>query len=156
MAMNQVLDAVVKLGCTNIDTADVYRDAEDLIGKWYVLALPCNKLHIHRSLYRFSRSPEKRSSIFLATKFGIRGYPTTVYVDGRPEYVREAFEKSLARLQTSYVDLYYLHRCAPIQVNSTRARSLRGAITTSALTEGRRLRYTPYYLLIGHGTDSVS
>ncbi|KZV63970.1 Aldo/keto reductase [Peniophora sp. CONT] len=88
----EVLDAVVKFGCTNVDTADAYRDAEDLIGKW------------------FARSPEKRSSIFLATKFGIRGYPSAVYVDGRPEYVREALEKSLARLQTSYVDLYYLHR----------------------------------------------
>ncbi|VDC04725.1 unnamed protein product [Peniophora sp. CBMAI 1063] len=88
----EVLDTAVKLGCTNIDTADVYRDAEDLIGKW------------------FARSPEIRSSIFLATKFGIRHYPDAIKVDGRPEYVREAIEKSLARLQTSYVDLYYLHR----------------------------------------------
>jgi aryl-alcohol dehydrogenase-like predicted oxidoreductase len=29
-----VLDAAYAAGCRNWDTADVYRDAEDLIGKW--------------------------------------------------------------------------------------------------------------------------
>jgi aryl-alcohol dehydrogenase-like predicted oxidoreductase len=31
----QVLDAVYEQGCTFWDTADVYMDSEDLIGKWY-------------------------------------------------------------------------------------------------------------------------
>lgn len=30
----QVLDAVYNSGCTLWDTADVYKDSEDLIGKW--------------------------------------------------------------------------------------------------------------------------
>jgi aryl-alcohol dehydrogenase-like predicted oxidoreductase len=29
-----ILDAAHAAGCRNWDTADVYRDAEDLIGKW--------------------------------------------------------------------------------------------------------------------------
>ena len=30
-----------------------------------------------------------------------------------PEYVREAFDKSLSKLGVDYVDLYYLHRADP-------------------------------------------
>ena len=34
-------------------------------------------------------------------------------VDGSPAYVKKAVEESLARLQTDYIDLYYLHRLDP-------------------------------------------
>lgn len=58
----------------------------------------------------------KRKEITLATKFGIvrdpenplkRGY------NGRPEYVKSSCEESLKRLNTDYIDLYYLHRVDP-------------------------------------------
>lgn len=53
--------------------------------------------------------------IFLSTKFGVRGTegqtgPRGVKVDSRPEYAKEAIEKSLKRLGLPYVDLYYCHR----------------------------------------------
>jgi aryl-alcohol dehydrogenase-like predicted oxidoreductase len=32
-----VLDAAYEQGCTHWDTADVYGDSEELIGKWYAL-----------------------------------------------------------------------------------------------------------------------
>ena len=35
----QVLDAALEEGCTFWDSADVYGDNEDLIGKWCVLAI---------------------------------------------------------------------------------------------------------------------
>jgi aryl-alcohol dehydrogenase-like predicted oxidoreductase len=58
----------------------------------------------------------KRSAVVLATKFGnLRGQPWAAghEVEGKPEYVFWACEKSLRRLQTDYIDLYYLHRVDP-------------------------------------------
>lgn len=58
----------------------------------------------------------KRSGIVLATKFGnLRGQPWAGnrQVDGRPEYVGVACDASLRRLNTDYIDLYYLHRVDP-------------------------------------------
>lgn len=87
------------LGINFIDTADSYGDGhnENLIGR--VLA--------HR-----------RDSFVLASKTGWvkRIGPDgqeVVGVDGRPDRIRSACEKSLARLQTDVIDLYYLHRVDP-------------------------------------------
>ena len=60
----------------------------------------------------------KRSQVVLTSKFGnLRGQPWPWAkgrdVDGRPEYVTKACEASLRRLQTDYLDLYYLHRVDP-------------------------------------------
>ncbi|KAI9005811.1 aldo/keto reductase [Phycomyces nitens] len=56
-----------------------------------------------------------REKIFLATKFGFlrteKGEMTGI--SGKPEYVREAFEKSQKRLGVDVVDLYYQHRVDP-------------------------------------------
>ena len=60
-------------------------------------------------LHRFKKTG-KRDEIFLATKFGLaHGEPDKV-AKADPEYVHEAFNKSLSRLGVDYVDLYYLHR----------------------------------------------
>jgi aryl-alcohol dehydrogenase-like predicted oxidoreductase len=61
---------------------------------------------------------KNRDKIFLATKFAARdsipGDPTSPpRIDNSPEWVREAVELSLKRLETDYIDLYYLHRYAP-------------------------------------------
>ena len=55
-----------------------------------------------------------RGDYVIASKFGnlgLLGDPR--FADGRPEYVREACEKSLTRLQTDWIDLYYIHRIDP-------------------------------------------
>ena len=52
-----------------------------------------------------------RHEYVIASKFGnlgLLGDPR--FADGRPEYVREACDKSLRRLQTEVIDLYYIHR----------------------------------------------
>ncbi|KAI0074186.1 Aldo/keto reductase [Panus rudis PR-1116 ss-1] len=90
----KVLDAAYELGCTNWDTADVYGDNEELIGKWF-------------------KRTGKRDEIFLATKFGIVARPDKL-VDGSPGYVKQACEKSLKRLGVDHIDLYYLHRPDPL------------------------------------------
>ncbi|ETI23801.1 hypothetical protein G647_05607 [Cladophialophora carrionii CBS 160.54] len=88
-----VLDRAHAVGEWFWDTADVYFDSEDIIGKW------------------FKQNPEKRKDIFLATKFGLQ-YTADFKQSERsdPEYVREACEKSLKRLGIETIDLYYCHR----------------------------------------------
>ena len=58
----------------------------------------------------------KRGEVVLTTKFGnLRGQPWADgrEVEGKPEYVSWACENSLRRLETDYIDLYYLHRVDP-------------------------------------------
>lgn len=92
-----VLDRAWTLGATNWDSADMYGDSEDLVGKW------------------FARHPTRRSDIFLATKFGLRPGQKPdgtwgITVDSSPAYCRQQCENSLRRLGTDYIDLYYIHR----------------------------------------------
>ncbi|HTZ34720.1 MAG TPA: aldo/keto reductase [Stellaceae bacterium] len=52
-----------------------------------------------------------RDDYAIASKFGnvqLQGGPR--FADGRPDYVRECCDKSLARLKTECIDLYYIHR----------------------------------------------
>jgi aryl-alcohol dehydrogenase-like predicted oxidoreductase len=52
-----------------------------------------------------------RDDYVIASKFGnigLQGGPR--FADGRPEYVKECCDKSLARLKTDAIDLYYIHR----------------------------------------------
>jgi aryl-alcohol dehydrogenase-like predicted oxidoreductase len=59
---------------------------------------------------RFKRTG-KRNEIFLASKFGVTFNPEIgVYSRGDPEYVKEAANRSLARLGVDTIDLYYVHR----------------------------------------------
>ena len=86
------LHRAIELGCTFLDTAEVYGPFtnEDLLGR----ALT-----------------GKRDQVVIATKFGFkiedgknRG------TDSRPEHIREAVEASLKRLRTDHIDLLYQHR----------------------------------------------
>jgi aryl-alcohol dehydrogenase-like predicted oxidoreductase len=52
-----------------------------------------------------------RRDYVIASKFGnvqLQGGPR--FADGRPEYVKECCDKSLARLKTDVIDLYFIHR----------------------------------------------
>jgi aryl-alcohol dehydrogenase-like predicted oxidoreductase len=90
----KVLDRAYALGETFWDSADIYQDSEDLVGKW------------------FAANPDKRKDIFLATKFANKriGEGKGRMVDSSPAYCREACEKSLKRLGVETIDLYYCHR----------------------------------------------
>jgi len=56
-----------------------------------------------------------RQSLFLASKGGmaIGQESGKKEIDGRPDTLRAQCEASLRRLQTDYIDLYYLHRLDP-------------------------------------------
>lgn len=82
----------VELGVDMIDTSDAYAAGknEELVG---------------RALKGI------RDQVVLATKFGNLQAPAGQRgVDGRPDYVIDACEKSLKRLGVEMIDLYYIHR----------------------------------------------
>jgi len=58
---------------------------------------------------------ERREWVVVATKFGnVRGDDGSFKgISGRPEYVREACDASLKRLDLDVIDLYYQHRVDP-------------------------------------------
>ena len=85
----------IEMGCTFLDSSDAYGNGlnEELLAK----ALE-----------------GKRDAVTVATKFGNLGKVNPQKpVDGRPEYVIEACEKSLRRLNTDVIDLYFQHRVDP-------------------------------------------
>jgi len=56
----------------------------------------------------------RRRDYVIASKFGnLRRPDGTPTADGRPEYVKAACERSLQRLRTEVIDLYYIHRVDP-------------------------------------------
>jgi aryl-alcohol dehydrogenase-like predicted oxidoreductase len=89
------LHRAIELGCTFLDTAEVYGPLtnEELLG-------------------RALRG--RRDQVVLATKFGFRfdagGITGT---DSRPRHIRQAVEGSLRRLGTDRIDLLYQHRVDP-------------------------------------------
>jgi aryl-alcohol dehydrogenase-like predicted oxidoreductase len=89
------LNRSLELGCTFLDTAEVYGPYtnEDLLGR--VLK-------------------GRRKEVVIATKFGWRiENGAMVGVTSRPADIRRAVEGSLRRLGTDHVDLLYQHRVDP-------------------------------------------
>lgn len=91
------LDRAVDLGLNCIDTADVYSrwapghqggESETIIGKWFA-------------------TRGRRSDVILATKVGMDMGDGKKGLKG--QYIRQAVEASLRRLQTDYIDLYQAH-----------------------------------------------
>jgi len=88
----EVINAALDAGINFFDTADSYANgkSEELLGSFLA---------------------GSRAEAIIATKFGLK-------IEGqgqgaRPEYIRKAFDASLRRLKTDYVDLYQLHTPDP-------------------------------------------
>lgn len=84
--------AALDAGVNFIDTSDAYGNGsnETLVGK---------------------AIEGRRDEVVLSTKFGnIFAKDPQRGADGRPEYVKEACDKSLERLGVDVIDLYYQHR----------------------------------------------
>ena len=92
----ETLHAAIDLGINHFDTADMYGAGrnEELLGKAF---------------------SDRRDQVTVATKFGVRRGPGGEWLgfSARPEYVKEACEKSLKRLGVEALDLYYQHRPDP-------------------------------------------
>lgn len=103
----RVLDRALELDCNFWDTADFYGAGR-------------NEILLGKALNR------RRSRVFLATKVGTVFDPSLTshqdqaqagspyIIDGTPEYIGKCIDKSLKRLGTDHVDLYYLHRVDPL------------------------------------------
>src|SRR5881396_642512 len=91
----KVLRRALELGVNFIDTADAYGPET-------------NELLIAEALYPYPKG------LVIATKGGnTRPGPGQWVQDGRPEYLAQAVDKSLKRLQLERIDLYQLHRIDP-------------------------------------------
>ena len=93
----KTLHRAIELGCTFLDTAEVYGPLrnEELLGK----ALQ-----------------GRRDEVIIATKFGFKiedGKQVGAERDSRPEHIAAAVEGSLKRLGTDHIDLLYQHRIDP-------------------------------------------
>lgn len=89
------LHRAIELGCTFLDTAEVY-------GPY------ANEALLGRAL------KGKRDQVTIATKFGFRiENGKQAGTDSRPEHIREVVEASLGRLGTDHIDLLYQHRVDP-------------------------------------------
>jgi aryl-alcohol dehydrogenase-like predicted oxidoreductase len=89
----RTLHHAVDSGVSFIDTADIYGGGS-------------NEELIARLL------KERRGEVQLATKFGLVGSPADGYTEirGDAAYIRQAVDRSLQRLGTDVIDLYYMHR----------------------------------------------
>lgn len=90
------IQEAIDLGVNFLDTADMYGVGrnEELVGRAIKGA---------------------RNRVIVATKFGnMRGADGSFLgINGKPDYVRQACEASLKRLQIDVIDLYYQHRVDP-------------------------------------------
>lgn len=99
----KVLHKALELGVNHFDTADMYGFGhnEQLLAK------------------AFRATP--RDKVIIASKCGFvrkADDPTFLDVDNNPEYIKKCCDKSLKRLNTDYIDIFYIHRfkkCADVE-----------------------------------------
>jgi aryl-alcohol dehydrogenase-like predicted oxidoreductase len=109
-----VVDEALDAGINFFDTADVYGagQSEEFLGK----ALR-----------------GRRARAIIATKFGIKMGEGKE--GARPEYVSEALEASLRRLQTDTIDLYQIHRPDPTTPIAETLQALNDAVKAGKVRE---------------------
>jgi aryl-alcohol dehydrogenase-like predicted oxidoreductase len=83
-----VIRSAFERGVTFFDTAEAYVANEELVGE---------------ALAPF------RKHVVIATKFGFAEGNPQKGLDSRPERIREVADKSLKRLRTDVIDLFYQH-----------------------------------------------
>lgn len=86
----RAVHAALDEGISLFDTADIYGlgVSEEVLGK----ALK-----------------GRRDKAVVATKFGVRREDGKTFYDNTPEWINQAIDFSLSRLQTDYIDLYQMH-----------------------------------------------
>jgi aryl-alcohol dehydrogenase-like predicted oxidoreductase len=131
-----ILDRFYEHGGRMVDTAQGYSvwvpghvggESEAVIGKWL-------------------KSRGVRADMRIATKTGMFGKPG----DLEPAKMAEELEKSLERLRTDYVDLYYLHRDDEVTPLETVASGLDTLLKPGLIREAGASNYTAERLAALH------
>jgi aryl-alcohol dehydrogenase-like predicted oxidoreductase len=109
-----VVDAALESGINFFDTADCYGtgDSEKFLG---------------------AALKGRRDKAIIATKFGIKMGEGKE--GAQPEYVREALDASLQRLQTETIDLYQIHRPDPNTPIADTLQALNDAVKAGKIRE---------------------
>src|SRR4051812_2357871 len=91
----RTIHRALELGVTFLDTADIYGAGR-------------NEELVARAI------ADRRDDFVIATKFANRtDADGNRFVDNSPDWIRQAVDDSLRRLQTDRIDLYYMHRRNP-------------------------------------------
>ncbi|MEN3976574.1 aldo/keto reductase [Emcibacter sp. SYSU 3D8] len=94
-ASKAVLHKALDLGVTHLDTADIYGDGT-----------PEN----NSEAYLGQLLGPRRKDVVIGTKFGLKTMnPADGLAGASRRYIMQAVEASLKRLNTDWIDLYYLH-----------------------------------------------
>jgi aryl-alcohol dehydrogenase-like predicted oxidoreductase len=117
----RTIHRALELGVTHIDTAEIY-----------------GPFHSEAVVGQAIRG--RRDQVVVASKFGLvshtSGHPAPRVTDSSSANVRAALERSLKRLGTDYIDLYYQHRVDP----NTPIEETAGAVA-DLVTEGKVLHF---------------
>ena len=92
---SDIVDYALAKGITLFDTADCYENG-------------ASEIALGQKLKNVNRE-----SLTICSKVGVQFTPEGVKLCGKREYILNGCEASLKRLQTSYIDIYYLHRVDP-------------------------------------------
>lgn len=98
-ASKEVVHAALDSGITYFDTAESYGRTDHVGASEEYLAAGLGR---------------RRDEVVIATKFGSPSFPSAYPCGGSRRYVLSAVEASLRRLNTDYIDLYYLHYWDPL------------------------------------------
>lgn len=105
MPEKEAIDALrqaYKIGYEYFDTAEAY------IGMYPDGSISYNEELVGKAL------KDVRDNVIIGTKMGVsHNADRTLRLDSRPETIRKSLEKSLERLKTDYVDIYFQHRIDP-------------------------------------------
>lgn len=92
---NDIIDYAIRRGVTIFDTASCYGNGE-------------SEIALGQKLINY-----QRDNFYISSKCGVYFDQHGLHISGSADYIRSACEASLNRLQTHYIDLYYLHRVDP-------------------------------------------
>jgi len=92
---NQIIDYAIERGIIFFDTASCYGNGE-------------SEIALGQKLIQYPRK-----NILVSSKCGVYFDHHGLHLSGDASDIRSACEMSLKRLQTNYIDLYYLHRVDP-------------------------------------------